>query len=85
MFENNRVAADSVASFLEKYYKPQRYQERGEAYAAAVLASHEQHFERCGYDIISRHESVTGKVVAYFGHKQAATQPIAELSIEKEN
>jgi len=66
-FENDRVDALSVADFLARYYRLDRYHGRGEEYAAAVLASHEKHFEERGFDIISRHESVTGRVVAYFG------------------
>lgn len=66
MFEHCRVAADSVEDFLERYYLRDRYHGRGAEYAAAVLASHQRDFERQGYDIISRHESVTGQVVAYF-------------------
>ena len=66
LFKNARVEAESVKDFLEKYYKPDRYHGRGEDYAASLLASHEVHFERYGYDVISRHDSVTGKVVAYF-------------------
>jgi hypothetical protein len=61
-----RVAAASVADFLERYYLRDRYHGRGADYAAAVLASHERDFEAHGYDIISRHESVTGSVVALF-------------------
>ena len=66
MFKHCRVAADNVADFLERYYLRDRYHGRGADYAACVLASHERDFERQGYTIISRHESVTGQVVAYF-------------------
>ncbi len=67
MFENNKVKADSVKDFLEKYYRPERYHGRGEDYATAILVNHERNFRERGYDIISRHESITGQVVAYFG------------------
>jgi len=72
-FRDDRVEAESVADFLERYYRPDRYHGRGEDYAAAVLASHEKHFEKHGYDIISRHESMTGKVVAYFATDEEIT------------
>jgi hypothetical protein len=65
-FAHCRVQASSVADFLDRYYLPARYRGRGADYAAAVLTSHQQHFSQHGYDIISRHESVTGEVVAYF-------------------
>jgi hypothetical protein len=76
-FANCRVQAASVADFLDRYYKHDRYRGRGADYAAAVLASHQRDFERDGYDIISRHESVTGEVVAYFA---APTKP-AQLTL----
>jgi len=65
-FADCRVRAASVADFLDRYYLPARYRGRGADYAAAVLASHQSDFEAHGYDIISRHESVTGEVVAFF-------------------
>ena len=71
MFENNRVDAESVSDFLDRYYKKDRYHGRGADYAAALLASHEHNFEVNGYDIISRHDSVTGEVVAFFGKQKS--------------
>ena len=67
MFQDNKVNADSVADFLDRYYKPDRYRGRGDDYAAVLLASHERDFAQQGYDIISRWDSVTGQVVAFFG------------------
>lgn len=67
MFEECRVKAESVEDFLERYYRYDRYRGRGEDYAAVVLASHKEDFAKQGYTIISRFESVTGNVVAYFG------------------
>jgi len=65
-FANCRVQATSVEDFLDRYYLPARYRGRGAEYAASVLASHQRDFSQRGFDIISRHESVTGEVVAYF-------------------
>ena len=56
----------SVKEFIEKYYKHSRYKGRGADYAKSVLQSHEKHYEDCGYDLISRHESNLG-VALYFG------------------
>lgn len=67
LFYDKKVEASSVEDFLNRYYKPQRYQGLGKECAAAILKSHQSNFERNGYDIISRHDSVTGAVVAYFG------------------
>ena len=70
-FEDCRVEAENIADFLQRYYKPERYQDRGEEYMACLLASHENDLLRYGYDIISRYDSVTGRVVAYFGKAQS--------------
>ena len=69
-FWDKRVEAEDVADFLERFYRRDRYHGRGAEYAQGLLASHEDHFERFGYDIISRHDSKTGEVVAYFGAKE---------------
>jgi hypothetical protein len=53
----------SVKEFLERYYKPDRYQECPDV----ILESKTQDIKRDGYCIISRHDSMTGEVVAYFG------------------
>ena len=81
MFDNCRVEAESVSDFLEKYYKRDRYHGRGVDYAAVVLAHHEKDFAELGYTIISRHESVTGNVVAYFD-KNRPTQRAADVCHE---
>lgn len=60
------MPATSVADFLEKYCKPDRYRGRGEEYAKTVLESHEHATRAYGYDIISRHESVTGEAVYWY-------------------
>jgi len=75
MFEDKAVAADSIEDFLDRYYKPQRFRERGEEYAAVLIASHQADFDRHGYDIISHHDSVTGRVVAWFGPGTGAKGP----------
>ncbi len=67
MFEADKVPATSVADFLDRYYKPDRYHGRGADYAATLLASYEADFARDGYVIISHHDNVTGKIVAFFG------------------
>ena len=67
LFIEDRVPASSVADCLERYYKPDRYHGRGAEYAATLLASYEADFARDGYVIISHHDNVTGKIVAFFG------------------
>ena len=68
VFKDRRVTdVKTVAEFLDLYYKKDRYTGRGEEHAAVVLASHEKMFELWGMDWISRHDSVTGEVVAFYG------------------
>lgn len=62
-----QVQAESVEDFKQRYTKPDRYQKRGSEYVAAVLKSAHKDMERFGYTIISRHDSVTGEIVAYYG------------------
>lgn len=60
----------TVAEFLDKYYRKDRYTGRGEEYAKEVLRNHEAGFKELGVDWISKHESLTGAVVAFYGRKQ---------------
>lgn len=57
----------SVAEFLDRYYKKDRYTGRGQEYAAGLLKTYEGEFKKDGYTFISHHDSVTGKVVAFYG------------------
>ena len=63
------IATDvaTIEEFLDKYYRPDRYCARGEDYAASLLASHKAHFARWGHDLISRHDSVRGEAVWFYG------------------
>ena len=67
MFGDNAVQASSVKDFLDRYYRADRYTGRGTEYADALVASHQQSFAKHGFTIISRHDSRTGEVVAFFG------------------
>jgi hypothetical protein len=67
LFGYARQEADGVADFLERYYKPERYHGRGQKYADGLLASYEQMHRMTGYIHISKHDSVTGRVVSWFG------------------
>ena len=66
-YQQYAVPASSVADFLARYYKADRYTGRGEDYAATLLKSYEERFEADGYVIISHHDSKAGEIVAYFG------------------
>lgn len=67
LFQDRAVTdVRTVEEFLARYYKPDRYTGRGEEYAAILLASHQEHCNRQGYDFISHHDSVTGRVVAFY-------------------
>lgn len=55
-----------VAEFLARYYRPDRYTGRGKEYAAALLESYTQEYADRGFVFISRHDSVTGRIVSLF-------------------
>ena len=57
----------TVAEFLDRYFRKDRYTGRGKEHAALILARHEEGFELWDVDWISRHDSVTGKVVSFYG------------------
>lgn len=56
---------DSVETFVEQYYKHERFRGRGEEYAKLIIASQKEDLREDGICIISHHESVTGEIVAF--------------------
>jgi hypothetical protein len=68
-FHDCRVKADGVADFLDRYYRQERYTGRGNDYAASLLACYKEEYRRNGYIFISRHDSVTGRVVSWDGER----------------
>jgi len=56
----------TVEEFLNKYCKHERYKGRGQDYADTVLNSAKESLKNKGNTILSRHESVTGQVVAFY-------------------
>lgn len=68
------VLAASVEDFRRRYTKPNRLTERGEAYTTAVIQAAQADFARYGYTMISRHDSITGEIVAYYGPDQVGTK-----------
>ena len=79
VFRKYAVKACSVSDFLDRYYKPDRYRGRGADYAAGLLRSYQDDAARDGWIMISCHDSVTGKIVAYFPAKDA--EPDWQLSL----
>lgn len=65
-FRRYQVPASSVKDFLDRYYKPDRYTGRGDSYAASLLQTYEQSVTLYGFAFISRHDSITGEIVAYY-------------------
>lgn len=76
-FREYAVQADSVADFLERYYKPDRYHGRGEESAARLLANYENDVVEMGCTWISHHDSVTGKIVSYYPSEPVAKKEAA--------
>jgi len=66
-YRQYQASATQVADFLAQFYKPERYTERGDGYAASLLERCEQEFGKQGYCFISHQDSVTRKLAAYFG------------------
>ena len=54
------VRCATTEEFLDTYYKPDRFRGRGEEYAQCLIDSHEKDFQKYGYDLISKHDSVMG-------------------------
>jgi len=65
-FKEYQMPAESVEDFLDRYYKPDRFRGRGDDYAQTLIESHQSDLEQNGYDIISHHDSITGRIVAYY-------------------
>lgn len=68
-FKEYEVQAESVEDFLERYTKPQRHNGRGEEYEKARIKSYSEQLKKDGYTIMSKHESVTGEIVSYYGNR----------------
>jgi hypothetical protein len=66
-FKKYAVPAENVADFLARYYKRSRYTGRGDEYAACLLKSYTEEFEKYGFCFISHHDSNTGEVTAFYG------------------
>ena len=66
-FKKYKVRAKSLEDFLNRYYKHDRFRGRGHKYTEELIRSHQSDFKEDGYDIISHHDSVTGRIVAYYG------------------
>jgi hypothetical protein len=67
MFKKYEVNADSVEDFLAKYTKREQHSGRGKEYVEARIKSHKDDILKYGYTIITRHDSVTGDIVSYYG------------------
>ena len=65
-FKKYQVPASSVEAFHCRYTKTDRFAQRAPEYQAAVLQAARDDLAQFGYTIISRHDSVTGEVLAYY-------------------
>ncbi len=57
----------TVKDFLDKYYRTERYAGCGEVYAQGFLKSYQKEYTDEGIVWISKHDSITGKVVSFIG------------------
>lgn len=84
-YKKYAVEADSVADFLARWYKPNRYTGRGAEYAAALLASYQRQFAEQGFCHMSHHDSVRGQVTAWYGPKKTEPPPDSQLQLWAES
>jgi len=55
----------TVEEFANRYYKADRFSQRGEDYVEAVIQSKRKDIAQKGYTCISHHDNVTGKFIAF--------------------
>lgn len=58
---------NTIEEFCNRYYKPDRFKNRGQQYMECVIKSDYEDMEKYGYCIITHHDSITGDVVAFYG------------------
>ena len=56
---------NTPADFIRQYYREERALGRGVDVLARLITRAEQETQEDGYTLISRHDSVTGRVVVY--------------------
>lgn len=57
---------EDLKQFLQKYYKYERYKGRGDEYAYYLFMSHRDYLLDHGFDFISKHDSITGRIAAFY-------------------
>jgi hypothetical protein len=67
LFKKYEVKANSIEEFLENYTRREKHSGRGKEYVECRIKSHKDDLEKYGYTIITRHDSVTGDTVSYYG------------------
>ena len=55
-----------LEEFMDKYYKHERYKGRGKEYAYNLFMSHRDYLLKYEFDFISKHDSITGRVVSFY-------------------
>jgi Txe/YoeB family toxin of Txe-Axe toxin-antitoxin module len=68
-FKKYEVAADSIEDFLKRYTKPDRLEGRCQDYMKVRIESYTKEFQKDGFTFMSHHESITGRIVSYYGRK----------------
>lgn len=58
-FKEDEVFAENLRDFCDKYHNY--------PYSECDYEFHKEDMQKYGYTIINRHDSVTGKVVSYYG------------------
>jgi hypothetical protein len=56
----------TLEEFMNRYYKRDRYRDRGAEYMEVVRQSRQKDLDTKGFTVISRHDNVTGEPVAFY-------------------
>lgn len=65
--EEIAIDCDNIKEFAYTYRKSERFLQRGQEYVNLIMSIHLMELEDYGYTLISKHESTTGKAIAYIG------------------
>ena len=66
-FRKYEVRAANIEDFLARFTKHERHFGRGADYVKERIKSYENEFKNMGFCFMSRHESITGEIVSYYG------------------
>lgn len=69
-FKEYEVKCNSLEEFLEKYTQRSKHRGRGDDYVNIRIQSHQNDLDKYGFTFVTRHDSVTGDTVSYYGQRE---------------